>query len=133
MARKIAPHKIKIPLYRTTVFVFFSAEHYESHSREKDEGNSYGVCIDRSYGADIVFYEKRPDTIAHEAVHAAWACLDVTGIDVDRENHESLAYVVGYIVAEIYKGYERYEQKTKAVEEQTGTGASTVGAAGTPA
>lgn len=122
MARKIAPHKIKIPLYRTTVFVFFSAEHYESHSGEKDEGKSYGVCIDRSYGADIIFYEKRPDTIAHEAVHAAWACLDVTGIDVDRENHESLAYITGFIVAEIYKGYERYEQKAAQAKEQAENG-----------
>jgi len=110
--------KIKIPLYQTSVFVFFSEEHWKEHSGEDRDENCYGFCEDRKYGADIVFFEKRNSTIAHEAVHAAWACLAVSGITVDRKNQEPLAYIVGYIVEQIYKGYERYEQKTAQAEKQ---------------
>ncbi len=124
MARKIAPQRISVPLFHAVVFVFFSKEQWEAHSKEKAAENVYGQCIDTSYGADVLLFEKRHDTIAHEALHAAWSCLERTGVEVDRDNHEALAYVMGYIVAEIYKGYERYEQKTKAAKKQAANGAA---------
>ncbi|QXO09637.1 hypothetical protein pEaSNUABM11_00213 [Erwinia phage pEa_SNUABM_11] len=41
------------------------------------------------------------ELIAHEAVHAAWRCLQWVGITVDVDNQEALAYLVGWIAKEI--------------------------------
>lgn len=41
------------------------------------------------------------NTIAHEAVHAAWRCLQWVGITVSVDNQEALAYLVGWVAQQI--------------------------------
>lgn len=52
----------------------------------------------------IVFRDIRSEsanTIAHEALHAAWRILDEVGVTVDKPNHEALAYLLGWVVDQI--------------------------------
>lgn len=45
--------------------------------------------------------EADANTIAHEAVHAAWRCLQWVGITVTVDNQEALAYLVGWMAQQI--------------------------------
>lgn len=57
-----------------------------------------------------------PETVAHEAVHVAWFTLDLAGVQVTVDNHEQLAYLVGYYVEEITQFVETYRKQ--AINEE---------------
>lgn len=120
MAKKYNPMKIKVPLFPATVYVFFSAHDYKEATGESMPYCSKAFCRDREYGADIVLGNPNDDSsIAHECVHAAWACLEFVGAKSNITNQEPLAYVVGYLVGEITKGRKKWAEKLLAQEPQT--------------
>jgi len=43
---------------------------------------------------------RHADTLAHECVHVAMAVLARAGVLIEPENHEALAYLVGFLVNE---------------------------------
>ena len=43
------------------------------------------------------------ETIWHECLHAAWYTLDVYGVKLNIDNHESLAYTQTYLYKEVKK------------------------------
>ena len=53
--------------------------------------------------------ERKTDinTIAHESVHLAVKALDWAGIEYDVDNHEILAYMVGWIVETFKKPWKQ--------------------------
>ncbi len=66
----------------------------------------YGMAIPE-IGTDryhVLLNKKLLDinTIAHEAFHISYEILESLGIEVSKENDEPLAYLLGYIVEEIY-------------------------------
>ena len=61
-----------------------------------------------------------PDIIAHEAVHVAWFALDLAGVGVTVDNHEQLAYLVGYYVEQINNVVEVYRDHIAKQEEKDG-------------
>ena len=61
-----------------------------------------------------------PDIIAHEAVHVAWFTLGLAGVQVTVDNHEQLAYLVGYYVEEITQFVETYRKQTINEEPKNG-------------
>jgi hypothetical protein len=45
------------------------------------------------------------NTCAHESVHAAYQILHLVGIPVDFDNHEALAYLVGWVAEQCNEYY----------------------------
>lgn len=50
-----------------------------------------------------------PETIAHEALHASYMILCNAGWKPDPKNHEPQAYLVSWIVREVYKAVKQDE------------------------
>lgn len=71
--------------------------------------NASGYCglITDAGGAVVcgamVAKKRDYNTIAHESTHLAVMALDWAGIEYDADNHEILAYYVGWFVAEHLK------------------------------
>lgn len=64
---------------------------------QEETGHFYlGVVFGHPEWADA-------NTVAHEAVHAAWRCLEHVGAKASVKNQEPLAYLVGWIADEITK------------------------------
>lgn len=51
------------------------------------------------------------ETIAHEAVHVAYYILSDIGQEHDTDNHEILAYLVGYLVAQFDNAINKRKKK----------------------
>ena len=109
--------KVRIPLYGGSLFVMI-AEDYEKEKKElhKDwqpdrsdfmgysESNSgtYVVILNKKYirnDFDLV------STIAHEADHIVSFIFKRVGIKLDLYNDEPHAYLLGYLVEQIYRIY----------------------------
>lgn len=61
-----------------------------------EKNKRFGVSI---YFKDKTLYDK--SILCHECVHAACYILDMCGIKYGKENHETLAYLTGYIFDKI--------------------------------
>lgn len=58
-----------------------------------------------------------PDTVAHELFHLTIGIADMYGIKVDPHNHEAVAYLHGWLAAEIEKviaTFKRHRSTTQA-------------------
>ncbi|MFV0357730.1 MAG: hypothetical protein ACK5LG_21890 [Bacteroides thetaiotaomicron] len=60
-----------------------------------------------------------PEVVSHEAVHLAWFALDLAGVEVTVDNHEQLAYLVGYYVNQINLVVEAYLNHVKKLKEDS--------------
>ena len=109
--------KVRIPLYGGSLFVMI-ADDYEKEKNElhKDwqperndfmghsegNGNTYVVILNKKYirnEIDLV------SIIAHEADHITSFIFKRVGIKLDLDNDEPHAYLLGYLVEQIYKIY----------------------------
>ena len=54
------------------------------------------ICVDS---------RKDVNTVAHESTHAAMAILDFSHVEIAPDNHEVLAYLVGYIAEKITENW----------------------------
>ena len=61
---------------------------------EKNKPSQFIVCVPKKYDAGVV---------AHEALHLTNFILKERGINADYDNDEAQAYLIGWIVTEIYK------------------------------
>ncbi|AXF51336.1 hypothetical protein WELLINGTON_208 [Erwinia phage Wellington] len=104
-------HDVAIPLYGINLLVAVcpdaarefdpymdlhpdcSAEVYVFHHGERRHAY-IGVVFENVNAADA-------NTVAHEAVHAAWRTLEWVGIKATVDNQEALAYLVGWVAQEI--------------------------------
>lgn len=57
------------------------------------------------------------NTLAHETLHAAWRILDMVGVKVAADNHEALAYLVGWVAGELDKWALPLAEKLGAADE----------------
>ena len=109
--------KVRIPLYGGSLFVMIAYD-YEKEKNElhKDwqpdrsdfmgysegNGNTYVVILNKKYirnEIDLV------STIAHEADHIVSFIFKRNGIKLDLDNDEPHAYLLDYIVGQIYGIY----------------------------
>lgn len=94
----------KAPLYGVGMSVITSLEEAKDIGFEIHD--NHGACVfigETDAGISNVVALFRPDhltpnTMAHEATHAAWRILDLVGTKVTSKNHESLAYLVGWVM-----------------------------------
>lgn len=100
------PLLFKVPLFAGRVRVFFSLEdfHKADPSTVSRDFRGYDAFFwERKIGFCIVFLKYAESTLAHEAVHCAWAILDNAGVVVTSDNDEPLAYLGDRIVERVQK------------------------------
>lgn len=104
MSKKKYKHIVEysVPLYGVNLVIATDIEEASRLGVDIDPNHGASVCImTTTAGTSEVLAIFRPDhmspqVIAHEATHAAWRILDLVGITVDSDNHEALAYLVGW-------------------------------------
>lgn len=96
---------ITVPIYDRRVALFDSideaAAFFKDRSGEDLPVYSLDGIVGEAKGRLFIAIERKhatPNTVAHEAVHCAWAILYGAGVGVDAENDEALAYLVGWLV-----------------------------------
>jgi len=104
-----------VPLYNTQIIISFDPAG-QSRKRGIDEGyvNSTAACVVDIDGCDLaLFWPERYNinTVSHESVHMAYNILSRCGVRVSARNHESLAYLVGWIVDQVDEFYQELINK----------------------
>lgn len=93
-----------VPLYGVALTIFTDIDEAAEAGFEISPNHGAFVAVASNEQGEGVFAIFRPEvltspnTLAHEAVHAAWRVLDMVGITIDSENHEALAYLTGWMV-----------------------------------
>jgi hypothetical protein len=107
--------QLNIPIYNNVIHVYL----YPNEIKEATdilEKKYSGVNLDDCMFIDAFVYEFINKTeiahdlvmvlpfnvknkiIAHEAIHAAWNILEFAGVTINNDNHEALAYLVGFLI-----------------------------------
>jgi len=68
--------------------------------QRQDVEDSNGICTTDSKTSEcyVGVFNRQPGTLAHEMTHAATRILEGSGVKFTANNHEALAYLVGYLV-----------------------------------
>lgn len=112
--------KINIPIYEHDVLIsvdetddelyeqvkhsFKSRDEFDNSWINFESSNARTICHDRD-GYCIIRFKKEPlkhSLIAHEAFHATHFILDRVGIRLSDDSDEAFAYLLGYIIENIY-------------------------------
>ena len=108
--------RIEIPVYKTYVELYaFETidtsrgllEHKYKNTKFDIKENSLGYSTwFKNKGENkfiiVITNETNVATIAHECVHLTWYILESVGVKVNLENHEAQAYLLEYIIFEIF-------------------------------
>lgn len=109
-------YKYPIPLYHGS-FTVIIADDLVPHFR--DVGGAFNAVTDAIVIKDLfnihigIKPEARPETIAHEAVHAANMVFEYVGIEPSLDNDEPLAYLVGWFVTKLHNSLDKYNKIEK--------------------
>ena len=106
--------KIKIPIYLDKLLIVQTDDFESIQKKYKLEGivDYCAVTFQCDKKIVVVFNSKVDSSIvAHEALHICSYIFKNVGADFDRDNDESLAYLLGYIVKEISKVIEIRREK----------------------
>lgn len=96
--------KFKMPLFPSTIKIFFCLEDYLNMypSERTNRFEHYNAFVqEQRDGICLVIINYSDKLLAHESVHAAWAVLNYVGVKVDYYNDEPLAYCVDYIFGKV--------------------------------
>lgn len=105
-------YKKQIPIYSASVIIIFSKDfiadtHKIGIELRGDAKEFDGMCFrhNKKPFTYVIVLSKNasPGTIAHEALHAANYCLQDAGVEVTTQNDEAQAYLLGWVVKQIYK------------------------------
>lgn len=96
---------LTVPIYDRRLALFDSVQE-ASDFCEKTTGECLEVgLLDGVAGrANSVYFiainkdDATPAIVAHEALHCAWMMLEAVGVECTEQNHEALAYLVGWLV-----------------------------------
>jgi len=115
---------IEIPIYKTKVELYAYDNIETSISLLKHKYNKYNFNIDQNtvgystwikvdgINKFIILINRDSDysIIAHESLHLTWYILDSIGLEVNSKNHEAQAYLLEYLLNNIFKHLQN-EQK----------------------
>ena len=115
--------KVKIPIYEQTLYVSVT----EDYSKEEEEyeyiwrperedfsGHTYGlnnqylIILNKKYLKNELHIVS---TISHEAFHVTNMLFKRIGAVPDIDNDEHQAYLLSWIVEQVYKIYKNYEKQ----------------------
>ena len=114
---------IKIPIFDANLVIFYG-DHAEIEEgiNNKFEGVNYENTLFQKaqyfsintgediYMCIVLFPESNYEHIYHESLHASYDILDKLGIGVSNDNHEILAFLMGYIAKQTIKTIEEWTQ-----------------------
>lgn len=91
--------RIIVPLYGVPI-TFVAG--FDAAGKLGLEPMEHWCAMASTYNSEVYFTlgypdSNNPNTMAHESVHCAWRILDLVGVEVFRDNHEALAYLVGWV------------------------------------
>lgn len=99
--------KIKVPLYFSDLIVIQSNNFKkieEEFSIDSYEDNYSAITFKRNGNVMVAFKNKtNASIIAHEAVHICNHIFKNVGIQLDLDNDEAFAYLLGWVVKQIHK------------------------------
>lgn len=97
--------KLLIPIYEQYLFIIIAEDFKpleEPYSLKPTDGY-LGLTFDHKKDIYVAIKpDSHPSTIAHESVHVANYLYDIVGAEVDIRNDEPYAYLIGWIVEQIY-------------------------------
>ncbi|HSE99836.1 MAG TPA: hypothetical protein VLA48_02980 [Nitrososphaeraceae archaeon] len=107
--------KLKIPLYFQNLTIIQTDDFESIHKFYNLKGQCGGydaVTIDDGDNIVVVFNSKvDASTIAHESTHVCTYTFQKIGAEIDVDNDETFAYLIGWVVGQIHKiikvNYER--------------------------
>lgn len=108
-----------VPIYGIKVIVGLDAEALSKHLTKNynidhsiPEGNAGQAAIfeygDSGYVVHTLYVDRsvyKMGYLTHECLHCAWHILNDVGVTVTWDNHESLAYLAGWLADEVHKFY----------------------------
>lgn len=114
--------EILVPVFNAQILLFYG-EHVDIESRinERFAGINYennlfqfAQYMPVNTGEDIylcimLFPESSTEHVYHESLHASYDILDKLGIYVTPDNHEILAYLMGYIANTILETLKQWK------------------------
>jgi hypothetical protein len=102
----IIKKRIKIPLYFQNLYIIQTDDFETIHREYKLKGSVdfAGVTILDDDEIVVVFRtDVTPSIIAHEALHVCSYVFQGIDAEYDRDNDETLAYLLGWVVEQIHK------------------------------
>lgn len=92
----------KMQLYGVPLIVTFSRKYAArlDESIARCHAGAVGLIEGEDFEGAFLFIDPEhysANTLAHEALHAAWRVLDIVGVEASSDNHEALAYLTGHI------------------------------------
>lgn len=113
--KKVYCAKLSIPIYSQEITFYISKSIINCAKALKKDHPDYNIegietckgcvikildqgCTHFNILLEVVDGEDIIPLLAHECVHAAWRILDCVGVKLKANNHESLAYLVEYIL-----------------------------------
>lgn len=129
--------RIKVPIYGGLIDIVFTDEdtpykaairHFNYNNPDLKKGY-LAVTLSNDYTGGkynnlfpIIFSKNiKQGSIPHEALHVVNYIFKRAGIELDLDNDEPQAYLLGWIVDQIYKVQEEFQKKlesTKAIKEE---------------
>lgn len=73
--------------------------------------SNVGTGEDNGLILNCILMQPIPTTWGHEATHLAMYIHESTDIKISSDNHESLAYLIGYISAKLYEMWEEFDKE----------------------
>lgn len=110
-----------LPMFNVTITISFCADALVKFIGSPDAapkpyrgGEVFIWEKDRIPGVAMYFNPNHysADLLVHESIHAAWRALDLLGIKPTSDDHETLAYVAGYIGKQVNNLYDESWRRT---------------------
>ena len=124
----VKSHQIPLPIYRQIVKIYTGESYKDITTKiEKDYGLE-PFEYDFQTASSLVVTHKEDNlihfililpkdvsysTLAHECLHCAWDILGHVDVEVTKDNHEALAYLVGHIMDHAIEIIDKYNGNTK--------------------
>ena len=124
----VKSYQIPLPIYRQIVKVYIGEfykdittkveKDYELEPFEYDFQTASSLVVTHKENNLIHFILVLPKdveyyTLAHECIHCAWDILSHVEVEVTKDNHETLAYLVGNIMDHAIEIIDKYNGNTK--------------------
>lgn len=115
---KSGVYSLVVPIYEQALYVALSPKAMEAEFGEpigEDLAGEVGYLTDdktgRAAGIYICLRMHDMNTVSHECVHVAFRIMESAGITPTAEEHEALAYLVGWLVDVVREAIERESKR----------------------
>lgn len=115
---KSGVYRMMVPIYEQAVYIAVSSEAMDAQfggGIEQGRIGEVGRLTDDNTGLDIGVYIcldcHSVNTLAHECTHLAFRIFERAGIRPTADEHEALAYLVGWLAEKVQSVIDKESQK----------------------